>query len=173
MALITAYRYIPTEKLILRPITLVDAPAIFHYTSDPRVARFTHWNAHSTLDETIQYIHHIQQRTNTHVWGIELQDSKLLIGECSITHHEDGRAELSYALAYNHWGNGYATQALTALLAIAEEDRTIKQIEAWIISNNRASCRVAQKAGMQISHTIDRAWILDQTTVHDIVIYSK
>lgn len=172
MASLNAYRYIATQKLTLRPIELTDASAIFSYTSDPRVARFTHWNAHASIEDTIQYISHIQQNTNSHVWGITLPESNMLIGECSITQHEDGRAELYYALAYNQWGNGYATQALTALLSITEEIPSIDRLEAWIISENLASCRVAQKTGLHLEQTIDQGWMLDDTA-HDVRIYCK
>jgi [ribosomal protein S5]-alanine N-acetyltransferase len=170
MASLNAYRYITTPKIILRPIEVADAPAIFQYTSDPRVARFTHWNAHTNLDDTIRYISHIQQSTNTHVWGIVLPQSNTLIGECSITQHENGRAELYYALAHAHWGNGYTTQALTALLSITDEIPAIERLEAWIIRENAASCRVAQKAGLHLERTIDKAWMLDDTA-HDIALY--
>lgn len=172
MASLNAYRYITAQQLILRPIELTDASAVFSYTSDSRVARFTHWDAHTNLEDTIRYITHTQQRTNTHVWGIALQESNALIGECSITQHENGRAELYYALAHNHWGNGYTTQALTALLAITQEVPAIGHLEAWIISENAASCRVAQKAGLHLEQTIDQAWMIDNTA-HDVRIYCK
>lgn len=172
MASLTAYRYLTTDQLILRPLALADAHAVFQYTADPRVAHFTHWNPHANLDDTIRYITHIQQNTNTHVWGIVLQESNTLIGECSITQHEDGRAELYYALAYNQWGKGYTTHALTALLAIADEIPVIDRLEAWIISENLASCRVAQKAGLVLEQTLEGAWFIENTS-HDIALYSK
>jgi ribosomal-protein-alanine N-acetyltransferase len=172
MASLNAYRYITAQQLILRPIELTDAPAVFSYTCDSRVARFTHWNPHTNLDDTIRYIAHTQQRTNTHVWGIALQDSKTLIGECSITQHENGRAELYYALAHNHWGNGYTTQALTALLTITQEVPTIGRLEAWIIRENLASCRVAEKSGLIFEQTIQDAWLIDDK-IRDIDLYIR
>lgn len=172
MASLTAYRYITTDQLILRPIELADAHAVFSYTSDPRVAHFTHWDPHFNLDDTIRYIMHIQHFTSTHVWGIALQESNMLIGECSITCHEDGRAEVYYALGYDYWGNGYTTQALTALLSILEEVSAIGRLEAWIISENSASCRVAQKAGLVLEQTIPKAWVIDNTA-HDIALYIR
>lgn len=172
MAFLSSYQHLITPDLILRPITLTDAPAIFSYASDPRVAHFTHWHPHSNLDETIRYITQIQQMPTTQVWGIEEQDSKMIIGECSITLHENGRAELYYALGYNYWGKGYATQALTTLLTIAEATPAIERLEAWIIKENISSCRVAQKAGLQLIQTIEQAWVIRETT-HDIAVYCK
>lgn len=172
MASLSTYRYLTTQKLILRPIELTDAPAIFQYTSDPRVARYTHWNAHKNLDDTIRYITHIQHQTNTHVWGITLPDSNTLIGECSITQHEDGRAELYYAVAHTHWGRGYATESVTTLLALTEEISQISLIEAWIVPENAQSCRVALKAGLKLEQTIKDAWFIEDK-MRDIGIYIK
>jgi ribosomal-protein-alanine N-acetyltransferase len=172
MAHLTSYQYLTTQELILRPVTLDDAPAIFSYTSDPRVAQFTHWNPHNTLDETIAYIKLINELKTTHVWGIALQESNTLIGECSITQHENGRAELYYALARNHWGKGYTTQALKAMLAITDQFPEISRLEAWIISENVASCRVAQKAGLSLEQTVPQAWIIENKP-HDIALYIK
>lgn len=172
MASLNTYRYITTQNLTLRPIQLTDAPDIFQYTSDPRVARFTHWDRHTSIQDTIRYINRIKQPTSTHVWGIELQETHTIIGECSITQHEDGRAEIYYALAYNQWGNGYATQSLAALLSITEAVPSIDRIEAWIIRENLASCRVAQKVGLQLMQVIDQAWMIDNTA-HDVRIYCK
>jgi ribosomal-protein-alanine N-acetyltransferase len=172
MAHLTSYQYLTTQELVLRPVTLDDAPAIFSYTSDPRVAQFTHWNPHRSLDETIAYIKLINELKTTHVWGIALQESNILIGECSITQHENGRAELYYALAHNHWGNGYTTQALKAMLAITDQFPEISRLEAWIISENVASCRVAQKAGLSLEQTVPQALIIENTP-HDIALYIK
>jgi len=172
MALLTTYQYLTTDQLMLRPIELTDAPAIFSYTSDPRVAEFTHWNPHASLDETIAYITLIKQLKTTHVWGIALAQSNTLIGECSITQHENGRAELYYALARNQWGNGYTTQALKAVLAITDQFPEIERLEAWIISENIASCRVAQKAGLVFEQTLQKAWHI-KNSLHDIALYIK
>ncbi len=172
MAFSPSYRCLITEELVLRPIELNDAPAIFSYTSDPRVAHFTHWNPHETLDETIAYIKLIHALKTTHVWGIALQESNTIIGECSITQHENGRAELYYALAQNQWGKGYTTQALKAVLAITDQFPEISRLEAWILSENIASCRVAQKVGLTLEQTVPEAWTIENSH-HDIALYIK
>jgi [ribosomal protein S5]-alanine N-acetyltransferase len=172
MATLTSYQHLTTDELVLRPIELTDASAMFSYTSDPRVAQFTHWNPHRSPDQVVAYIKLIDELKNTHVWGIALKESNLLIGECSITQHDNGRAELYYALARNQWGNGYTTQALKTLLAMTDEVPEIVRLEAWIIPENVASCRVAQKAGLSLEQTLQQAWTIEQTP-HDIALYIK
>lgn len=172
MATLSSFQYLIAQELVLRPVTLHDAPAIFSYTSDPRVAQFTHWNPHTSIDETIAYIKLIHELKTTQVWGIALPKSNTLIGECSITLHENGRAELYYALAQAHWGNGYTTQALKAILAATDQISEIARLEAWIISENVASCRVAEKAGLLLEQTVTQAWNIENRP-HDIALYTR
>lgn len=170
MITLSSYRYLETERLILRPLTLKDASAVFLYTSDPLVARYTHWHQHRTLEQTVSYLHMITQNQPTHVWGIELRSTGALIGECSVTQHEDGRAELYYALNRTAWGNGYTPEALLAVLETIQKIPHISRIEAWIIAQNYASCRAAQKAGLCLEHTLFQAWNIEHTP-HDIALY--
>ncbi|MBV8736586.1 MAG: GNAT family N-acetyltransferase [Alphaproteobacteria bacterium] len=46
-----------TDRLILRPITRNDAPAIFvGYAQDPEVVRYVSWRPHQRLSDTETYI---------------------------------------------------------------------------------------------------------------------
>jgi RimJ/RimL family protein N-acetyltransferase len=59
---------------------------------------------------------------------------------------EGGTAELGYALGRAHWGRGYATEAVQAMVRLARE-RGLKALDAHIFTENPASARVLEKAG--------------------------
>src|SRR5271166_6613996 len=44
-----------TPRLMLRPITDADATDIFLYSCNPNITRFTLWNTHESLDDTILF----------------------------------------------------------------------------------------------------------------------
>ncbi|MEM6494512.1 MAG: GNAT family N-acetyltransferase [Pseudomonadota bacterium] len=71
-----------------------------------------------------------------------------LVGCIGIDQSEafDDGAELGYWIARDHWGNGYATEAGRAVLAIA---RTLgyERVEAMHFLDNPASGRVLEKLG--------------------------
>jgi [ribosomal protein S5]-alanine N-acetyltransferase len=48
-----------TKRLTLRPITLNDVEAMFHYASSEHVARYVTWEPHTSLDDTKKFIEFI------------------------------------------------------------------------------------------------------------------
>ena len=58
-------------------------------------------------------------------------------------------AEVWYKLHPDHWGKGFATEALNAVLHFGFKDLQLHRIEAGCAVENVASARVMEKAGMQ------------------------
>ncbi len=90
-------------------------------------------------------------------WAIELKDSQEVIGFCGLSRFADinGRPEIEvgYRLAKAYWGQGYATEAATAVRDLAFERLNIERLIALVDPNNHRSIRVAEKLGM--THTDD------------------
>lgn len=57
-------------------------------------------------------------------------------------------AEVWYKLFPDHWGKGYATEALKELLRFAFKDMNLHRIEAGCAIGNAGSIKVLEKAGM-------------------------
>lgn len=57
-------------------------------------------------------------------------------------------AETWYKIHPNFWGNGYATEAVTAILKFGFSDLKLHRIEAGCAVGNIASIKVLEKAGM-------------------------
>ena len=163
-----------TEHLILRCLELDDALDVFAYASDPEVSRFTQWEHHASLDDTYAFIAstaaymHLKQNI---IWGIEHKKEKKIIGECGFVHIAHPQAELYYALAKEHWGKGFATEALSALIAFGFQEIQLERFEAWIIAGNIGSHKVAQKVGMKCETILYNHWYA-QENLYDIYIYS-
>lgn len=65
--------------------------------------------------------------------------------------HPDGQpeAEVKYALARAHWGQGLATEAVRGLLAYGARAHGLRHIIATVAPGHSASQRVLSKAGLQ------------------------
>ncbi len=63
-------------------------------------------------------------------------------------HRHHRRVELGYTIARAYWGNGYATEAVQALLQFGLERMGLVRIEAVVLPDHVASARVLEKAGM-------------------------
>lgn len=141
-----------TPRLTLRELTLADAPDIFAYASDPEVARSSIWEAHATLADTRAFIRFARNHYaagEPGPWGLVERASGRVIGSCGLAlaaHHF--RAELGYALARAHWGQGLATEAAAAVVRYGFTALGLHRIEARCRTDNLASERVMQKLGM-------------------------
>ena len=60
-----------------------------------------------------------------------------------------GRAEVGYWLGHEHWGQGYATEAVNLLVRVAFARLGIHRVEARVYPWNGASCRVVRRCGFR------------------------
>jgi RimJ/RimL family protein N-acetyltransferase len=68
---------------------------------------------------------------------------------------DDAQPELGWALVRAHWGNGYATEAASAVRDWARSDRSIDRLISLIAPANTASQHVAERLGARPEHTVE------------------
>jgi [ribosomal protein S5]-alanine N-acetyltransferase len=165
-----------TERLLLRPVTLDDAEAIFTaYAQDPEVTRYVIWTPHRHLDDTREFLQRCLDRREAgweFTWAICLPDSTL-IGTFAL--RIDGhKANTGYGVARPYWGQGYATEALQAVVDWALQQPQIYRIWATCDCENPGSARVMEKAGMTYEGILRRWLIHPQAgpTPRDCLCYS-
>lgn len=151
----TAFLPIVTERLVLRDLTMDDAPAVHRYGSDPEVVRYMPWGPNTWAD-TQDFLERKldDQRADPRRGfdlAVTLASSGELIGACGITiiSTERLQAAMGYAYRRDIWGRGYATEAARALVAFGFEQLGMHRICAYCDVDNIASARVLEKTGMQ------------------------
>jgi ribosomal-protein-alanine N-acetyltransferase len=165
-----------TRRLLLRPLTLEDAPAMFAYASDPEVTRYVTWPTHRSLDDSLAFLHSVieaYRRDEIAPWGIVLGAIGGLIGTCGFVDCRSAhrRAELGYALGRCYWGQGYMTEAVRAVIAFSFDQLALNRIEALCEPPNVGSSRVMEKAGMTYEGLL-RQYLCYQGRCRDLEIYS-
>ena len=81
------------------------------------------------------------------IWMIERKDGTH-IGELSFKGIDDqGVVEIGYGISPNHWGQGYATEAVHAMTAWALQQNKVTCVTAETEDDNIASRRVLEKCG--------------------------
>jgi len=143
-----------TTRLLLRKFKRADAHDVFAYASDPEVTRYTPWEHHRDLKVTRQFVSTIlkaYRQGHSAPWAIVLRRTGKLIGAIGLKNWAlpHARAEVGYVLSREHWGKGYVTEALNAVLAFGFSQMELHRIEAKAVPENRGSTRVMEKAGMR------------------------
>jgi RimJ/RimL family protein N-acetyltransferase len=137
-----------TKQLALRAPRLEDAKAMVALANDRRIAENTARIPHPyRMSDAQAFITGANKAGGEAVFLISLRD-KTAIGACGITAQE-ATPELGYWLGVDYWGNGYATEALHAVIDYAFTDLAHEALQAGARVTNPASRRVLEKCGFQ------------------------
>ena len=164
-----------TPRLRLRWMEASDAEAHYAVFSDAEVARYWSSGPWTALDQAHEHITATQAAYadgSGMRLGIALRETGELIGNASLHRFVDTsrRCELGYALARAHWGYGYVSEALRALLDYGFTALDLNRIEADIDPRNTASARVLEKLGFRKEGYMPERWIV-QGEPADTVYY--
>jgi len=138
-----------TKRLALRAPRLEDAKTVAMLANDRRIAENTARIPHPyKLSDAESFIKGANKGGDSEaVFLITLRD-KTVIGACGIVSQEQ-TAELGYWLGVAYWGNGYATEALHAVIDYAFGDLEHEALQAGARVTNPGSRRVLEKCGFQ------------------------
>jgi RimJ/RimL family protein N-acetyltransferase len=136
-----------TERLMLRAPRGGDAHAMTQLAGDRRVAVNTARIPHPyRIDDAEQFIAAVNRHAGEVVFVITLDE--VLIGACGI-HPCQSEPEIGYWLGVPYWGNGYATEAVRAVIDHAFGALRHEALLAGARVSNPASRRVLEKCGFQ------------------------
>ena len=88
------------------------------------------------------------------IWMIELKDGSHIGELCFKGLSADGIAEIGYGISEEYQNNGYATEAVSAVLEWAFSHSEIAAVEAETDTDNIASRRVLEKCGFALNGII-------------------
>lgn len=141
---------VETPRLLLRPPTDDDAEEIFaRYAGDEEVTRYVGWPRHQSLDDTRGFLGFARAEWERWPAGpyliLSRQDGRLL-GGTGLSFEEADRAMTGYVLARDAWGQGYASEALRAVIELAP-GLGVRHLHALCHVDHRPSWRVLEKCG--------------------------
>ena len=138
-----------TSRLTLRPLAVNDADRIAEQANDYGVASMTlrmpHPYQRKDAESFLAALEDPLGKDHA-AFGIDTDDDGL-IGVLGFHRHQSGAPELGYWLGRDHWGKGYATEAVRAALRWARLEWGKKLIFAGHAPENTASAGVLIKNG--------------------------
>ena len=164
-----------TQRLVLRPLRLSDAPAMYAYRSNPEVSRFQLWEPQD-VEEIRAFIGKLLELEpdTPGTWyqlAITLKEKGILIGDLGMHFPiEPMQAEVGITLDPAYQGQGYATEALESVLAYLFVDLGKHRVYGRVDPRNEASIRLLERVGMRKEgHLREAVWANGEWT--DDAIY--
>jgi len=104
-----------TARLILRPRTLDDAEALHAAFADAELMQYWSGPPHASVEETRADL--ARDAPEWRRWAITLKGNDRAIGVVAAGEKRQGNVtEIGYILARDHWGNGIAREAVSAVI---------------------------------------------------------
>jgi RimJ/RimL family protein N-acetyltransferase len=137
-----------TVRLTLRKPTLADVMALTHLANDRRIAENTRRLPHPySQDDAIEFVGSLTETAADAVFLIERDHRP--IGMVGVDWRDPKAPELGYWLGVDHWGQGFATEAVRAAIDYAFEEYEIEHLVAGARVANPASRNILEKCGFQ------------------------
>lgn len=141
-----------TDRLHLRPLAPRDAPALFAIMSDPLAMRFWDWPPFKelhTVREIVDGQIHTMEGGTAQYWAVCLAGTGQAIGTCDLSDidHHHKRGEVGFAFHRSYWGNGYAYEAMVAVIGEAFGPMDLERLGARLHAANHASRRLLERLG--------------------------
>jgi ribosomal-protein-alanine N-acetyltransferase len=143
-----------TPRLLLRPWRDDDLSAFAALNADSRVMEFFPKLLSATeSDELAAGIRANCESRGFGLWAVEILGGAAFIGFVGLSvprfeAHFTPCVEIGWRLAYDHWNNGYATEAARAAARFAFEQLGLNEIVSFTVPENIRSRRVMERLGM-------------------------
>jgi RimJ/RimL family protein N-acetyltransferase len=137
-----------TERLTLRAPCLEDAKAIAALANDRRIAENTRRIPHPYTRADAEAFINWSCKPGGEMALMIMRDGTL-IGGCGLGLLDGPAPEIGYWLGVPHWGKGYATEAVRALIDYAFTELNHTALQAGARVTNPASRRILEKCGFQ------------------------
>ena len=166
---------INAPRLHLRPVIADDLPALMQVNGDNEVTKFLPYASWAKLEDAEAWL------TRMNTMGESGESRQLVIvrnkdaavmGTVLLFRYEEGsaRIEIGYVLGRAYWRQGYAREALVAVLAHAFGDMSIRRIEAQVNTANTASNALLLALGFQHEGLLRQRWV-DKGAARDVHFY--
>ena len=148
-------KQIACARLTLRPLRMDDAADIVAMADNPKMLETTATLPHPfTRADAETLIAQADTAGPQHIYAMAGADDRFM-GVLMLRFKPEQPPEVGYWLGEPHWGQGYAAEALQALLMAIRDLPGFAVVSARVLQSNAASVRVLEKAGFAIvEHTV-------------------
>lgn len=141
-----------TPRLRLRPLIRQDADLLYRFNSDLDalrwIARDPFVDSAEGVAKAASYVE-MQEADTARWWVFERLEDDEPVGYGGLFFIDTGNrsAEVGYGLLPPHWGRGYASEAVRAVVDVGFDALALHRLHATVSPHNPASARILEKLG--------------------------
>jgi [ribosomal protein S5]-alanine N-acetyltransferase len=157
--------------LVLRPLKVADADALFAAHGDEKAHQFWSGPAHKNVEQTARHIEDTLNMPGARVWAITEGGGEAL-GRIGLFAQREGVGEIGVIMRREATGRGLASKALKLVEDFAFADLGLHRIAADVDPDNSASLSLFLRAGYQREGLLRDNW-KTHLGLRDSVILAK
>lgn len=157
------FSLITTRRLVLRKPGPSDADAFYRIYSNADAMAYWSTPPHTDIETTRRVVDNSirgWEADDYFEFSIQRLEDDEVIGKAVLfnRHTNSRRAEVGYLLSPDHWGQGYMTEVMTALIHHAFGPMNLRRLEADIDPKNQASRALLERLGFQKEGVLKERW---------------
>ncbi len=143
-----------TERLLLRKAEETDLAAIHAILSDPRATRFWSTPPHATLEQSQDWLAGMIAIDPAEGEDFVIEHQGVVIGKAGFYRYP----EVGFIFHPDHWGQGFAREALSAVLdrGLASRSEAIADVDP----RNDASLKLLTRLGFVETGRKEKTWLV-------------
>lgn len=141
----------PTERLYFKEFNSSYLEPVYRLNSDPRVMRYMSEvrDRHGASVDLRRYSDYSVKFPGYGYWPAFIKGQDQFVGWFMIKKMPGSEEnEIGYRLLPEFWGQGLATEGTNAIIHYAFNYLNLSGVMAVVLAENKASCRVLEKAGL-------------------------
>lgn len=146
------FEIIRTDRLLIRTLEMKDKEDFFKYRSMPEIHKYQSWRPKNISEIEEFIIKNIAVCVNTANSWLQLAvclNEGQMIGDVGIHFLDDDQVEIGYTLSPEYQGNGYAQEAVKAVVNYAFINLKKHRITASADPDNIKSIKLLEKIGFR------------------------
>ncbi len=147
-----------TARLLIRPLSVDDAEALFPAYSDHEVMRYWSSAPHESLDDTRAYLGREADKDAWRGWAMTLKADGSVIGTLYTGEGNSGVQEIGYLLVRRYWGQGYAREGLSRLIDLLLIEEGHRRVAADTDPDNEGSNGLLRRLGFTLEGRLRAEW---------------
>lgn len=145
-------RFLETNRLILRPVGILDSMTIFDYGKDRLATKYLNFKNYESPEQALEVI--VQFLMEPGFYLVEEKETKTGLGLFTVEADQNhDKVIFGFVFKRSCWNKGYGTEALKRILEFSFESLGVNKVEATCAKENCSSRRVMEKCGLSLEGT--------------------